>query len=823
MNRSCKVFSLFVLVFLILPLMVFAGGNKEMPQIPPVTSGVQYLSPNGDGIQEEATLDFTVTLYVKSESGYVPEYGLRILDDTGKTVVQKITKEDKDIGFFASLFRGYDEFTMEKSITWDGRDDSGKAVPDGVYTVEVWVKDANKNETRINVDDFVIDTVPPRAVLEVPELLLLAPNGDGHADTFSLGFRDASVETEWVLEVRNEEGTVVSEKVWNNTAPDRFTWDGLDDRGEPAEDGIYSVVLSSTDEGGNSFLEAVEGLILDPRAPMIRYQVDHTAFSPNDDGIQDEAIFDFEYDDPQAQSWSWTLSRGGQTVRTERGTGTPPARVVVDGRDDQGGILPQGDYVFLYTVTYENGWKPSVEEVLTLDVTPPTVRVSASSPIFSPNGDGQNDRTNISFKSSEVVTWMGSILDMNGQAVIETGEEQTVSLLAWDGSDKNGQTVEDGEYLVLAAFTDRAGNIAYSEPLTIRVDTRSVGLALKAPAGFSPNNDGFNDTFYMDVEADLYEDVERWTLKILDQKGQTLRTFSGTDTLPRTLSWDGTREAAESAGVPVTEGIYAARLLVEYRKGDVVGAATEPFYADVNPPRINLLVTTDPFAKTDEGIEGNVFMSLQVENESIITDWVLDVYDDRGHILRSYHGAGDPSGDIAWSSHDNGINLSEDMDAFTIALRVTDAGGNVSRLEEKVPLDILVVRRDGKLYLMVPNIIFGAYQHALSSAGPALETRNRDSLKQVVNIYRRYPSFGLGLEAHALNIYRGGSREAAEEEILFPLTERRAETVKAALIELGVPSGAISSNAYGGEFPIADVTDRASRWKNRRVEFIMVE
>jgi hypothetical protein len=327
----------------------------------------------------------------------------------------------------------------------------------------------------------------------------------------------------------------------------------------------------------------------------------------------------------------------------------------------------------------------------------------------------------------------------------------------------------------------------------------------------------------MDVEADLYEGVKRWTLKILDQEGQTLRTFTGTDTLPRSLSWDGTREAAESAGVPVTEGIYAARLLVEYRKGDIVGAATEPFYADVNPPKINLLVTTDPFAKTDEGLEGNVFMSLQVENESIITDWVLDVYDDRGNILRSYNGAGDPSGDISWSSHDNGINLSEEMDAFTIALRVTDAGGNVSRLEEKVPLDILVVRRDGKLYLMVPNIIFGAYQHTLSSAGPALETRNKDSLKQVVNIYQRYPDYGLGLEAHALNIYRGGSREAAEEEILLPLTERRAETVKSALIDLGVPSAAISSQAYGGEFPISDVTDRATRWKNRRVEFIMVE
>lgn len=338
----------------------------------------------------------------------------------------------------------------------------------------------------------------------------------------------------------------------------------------------------------------------------------------------------------------------------------------------------------------------------------------------------------------------------------------------WDGTDARGEAVEDGEYLVLAVFTDRAGNVAYGEPVTLMVDTRPVSLALGAPSGFSPNGDGFNDTLYLDVEADLYEEVERWTLTFLDGDGEVLRTFSGTDTLPYTLAWDGSREDAVSAGVPVTEGLYAARLVVEYRKGDVVGAATEPFYADVVPPEIQLLVTSDPFEKTDEGIEGSVFMSLLVDNESIITEWALDVYDDKGNVLRSYSGAGDPSGDIAWSSRDNGIDLSEEMENFTIALRVTDAGGNVATLKEQVPLDILVIRRDGKLFLMVPNIIFGAYKHTLASAGPALEARNRDSLIQVADIHRRYPHYDLGLEAHALNIYRGGPRERGRRRFSCP-------------------------------------------------------
>ena len=45
---------------------MYAFGTKEIPEIPPVTSGTQYISPNGDGIQDEATLDFSVKLYVRN-------------------------------------------------------------------------------------------------------------------------------------------------------------------------------------------------------------------------------------------------------------------------------------------------------------------------------------------------------------------------------------------------------------------------------------------------------------------------------------------------------------------------------------------------------------------------------------------------------------------------------------------------------------------------------------------------------------------------------------------------------------------------------------
>ena len=104
-----------------------------------------------------------------------------------------------------------------------------------------------------------------------------------------------------------------------------------------------------------------------------------------------------------------------------------------------------------------------------------------------------------------------------------------------------------------------------------------------------------------------------------------------------------------------------------------------------------------------------------------------------------------------------------------------------------------------------------------------MEARNIRSIERVVNIYQRYPNNGLLLEGHALNIYRGvdPQKEAEEEEILVPLTRRRANTVQDALIERGMDSEKIEIEYFGGREPIVSVHDKEVRWKNRRVEFIM--
>ena len=53
------------------------------------------------------------------------------------------------------------------------------------------------------------------------------------------------------------------------------------------------------------------------------------------------------------------------------------------------------------------------------------------------------------------------------------------------------------------------------------------------------------------------------------------------------------------------------------------------------------------------------------------------------------------------------------------------------------------------------------------------------------------------------------------------LSDRRANAVRTALIDMGISSDRINTRGYGEEFPVASNDTAASRQLNRRVEIIL--
>ena len=73
--------------------------------------------------------------------------------------------------------------------------------------------------------------------------------------------------------------------------------------------------------------------------------------------------------------------------------------------------------------------------------------------IFTPNGDGFNDKARFEFDNPEQLPITGTVYDLTGARVgnLKPGSDPTAVML-WDGKDDDGQTVAGGIYIYQITF-----------------------------------------------------------------------------------------------------------------------------------------------------------------------------------------------------------------------------------------------------------------------------------------------------------------------------------------------------------------------------------
>ncbi|MEA2537643.1 MAG: hypothetical protein QOF11_1877 [Chloroflexota bacterium] len=204
--------------------------DSASPVVWSTTDGDGAFSPNGDGSGDSYLL-----------TG-------RISENAAWTVRFTTT----DGALLATKTGSGDTF----STTWSGIV-GGTAVADGTYRWELTVHDAWGNPDGSKSGTFVADTVAPAfddavALADGPDdLPTFSPNGDGSADSIGFGF--STTEPGYVdLTVRDTDGAIVrASSTREPSGPGRVTWDGFDDAGHVARNGVYTVSLAPRDYAGN--------------------------------------------------------------------------------------------------------------------------------------------------------------------------------------------------------------------------------------------------------------------------------------------------------------------------------------------------------------------------------------------------------------------------------------------------------------------------------------------------------------------------------------------------------------------------------------------
>lgn len=753
-------------------------------------------SPNGDGVQDSIVLAPEVPVVVG-----LTGWSIVVEDAAGNPV------------------RTYGEQAGNPAeVVFDGRDDAGSVLPEGTYTAVLEVVYRNGNRPRSESPGFVLDVTPPSATVRADNELF-SPNGDGVLDTVVL-FQDASAETIWQGTIVNSSGDPIRTVTWSGLPDAQIIWNGRRDDGRLASDGSYFYTLSSTDGAGNSGSSSPATIVIDTSGAEVSLQAEYEAFSPNADGTLDRQRFAVRTDRP-ADVASYELevtTVSGEVTRVFAGEGSVPRELAWDGTRADGRRASDDEYQASISVTLTNGTINEARTApFTLDTAAPAVSLATEYTLFSPDGDANRDAIRIEQNSSTENAWNARIETSDGTVIREYRWRGAVEDLSWDGSDAAGNPAADGVYRYVIESTDRAGNSITESIEGIRIDTRVPRLFVTASAsGFSPNGDGVRDELSYELYANLLDGADGWRLTIRSEDGVAVREYTG-DTIAaqRTVAWDG-RDASGA----LREGLFVAEFAIDYEKGNRARASAGPVLVDVTAPEVAVDLHPLPFSPDNDGVDDELRIGLDVSDESQIQAWRFEILDRNDRFFNEFTGQGTPAAELIWDGRAVDGELVISAEDYPYEFTIVDELGNTTVTSGEIPIDILVIRDGDRLKVQISNITFSPNSPELV-LDPETEqgSKNLSIIQRLGEIFSRYDTYSIRVEGHAVNL-SGTEREEREE--LQPLSLARAETVRQSLIEQGIAARRVTTLGRGGTEPIVPHTDEENRWKNRRVEFILI-
>jgi outer membrane protein OmpA-like peptidoglycan-associated protein len=133
--------------------------------------------------------------------------------------------------------------------------------------------------------------------------------------------------------------------------------------------------------------------------------------------------------------------------------------------------------------------------------------------------------------------------------------------------------------------------------------------------------------------------------------------------------------------------------------------------------------------------------------------------------------------------------------------------------------------RDGdRLRIVIASITFPPYRSDFTMVPPQAAARNGRVLDRLAVTLKKYQGYKNTIEGHTVMVYWNDPLKVREEqeEVLIPLSSAGAKAVKKALVKRSVREERMTIAVVRASRPIVPFSDLESRWKNRRVEFVLV-
>ncbi len=244
-------------------------------------------------------------------------------------------------------------------------------------------------------------------------------------------------------------------------------------------------------------------------------------------------------------------------------------------------------------------------------------------------------------------------------------------------------------------------------------------------------------------------------------------------------------------------------------------------------PPVGAAIAAAPplFSPDGDGNADTVAIAIDARHPGSAQRWTVEITDGNGKPIRGFSGRGRLPRGVTWNGMTSEDSLPEPGTDYRITLETVDKAGRRESAYAEATCDILLVAEGAGYKIRVPAIRFSSNSFTLSKAeSEELYEANRDILQRIAALFLRFPDYSLIIEGHANSVFRNDPTrfEREQRETLLPLSEKRAETVKRALILAGIEEDRMKIAGKGGLEPLTEADDSEGVAKNRRVEFILI-
>jgi large repetitive protein len=411
-------------------------------------------SPNADGVMDDININYTINKYatvdvrifrlLRQNDEYVPD----------TTSLRTITSGLRHLG-------------GAENIKWDGRDDAGQVLPDGMYAIKVFAKDScgNTNSKWTGVE---IDNTPPITIISYPrppDQLGNIVEVKGTADDPNFG--------NYILEAGAGENPGNWQTVSSGSSPVKENILGEWNTSELS--GKWTLRLTSSDTVGNK--RSVSTLVdLGQRKALIKdLSAAPQLFSPNNDGRSDSSTISYTLTD--ACQIKIDIVDSSSVIRRTYTVSAPSVGTytyIWDGKDNSGSVVTDGAYTVRLSAALASN--PSVTQEETI-----TIVVDATAPVIDVKSPAAN-----AYVSGDLQIF-GSIADVNltSYSMIYTGASGAVQV---DSGALNREGyifgtlsgLAEGSYTLNVTATDKAGNNA-ERNIVFTIDRTAPKVTMDSP------------------------------------------------------------------------------------------------------------------------------------------------------------------------------------------------------------------------------------------------------------------------------------------------------------------------------------------------------